>query len=128
MDDSSLLEAFEACTLPASALSHREHVRVAWLCLASGAPFEEGAARFCRGLRRYVTSLGKADRYHETITWAFLALVNERQHACRATAFELFARENPDLFVGDPSPLLRFYDRETLESERARRVFVLPRA
>jgi hypothetical protein len=126
MDDGALVEGFEACSLPAAEFGHAEHVRVAWLYLASGAPFEEAALRFCKGLRRYAESLGKADRYHETITWAFLALVNERRHASGATRFDAFAEQNRDLFAPDLAALTRFYDRETLRSELARRVFLLP--
>ncbi len=123
--DRALLAAFEAGTLSLGAFSHREHVRVAWLLLTSGAPFEEAAPRFCRALRRHVTQLGQAERYHETITWAFLALVNERRHVRRAGDFERFVADNPDLL--SPDVLLQVYDPETLGSERARRAFVLPR-
>jgi hypothetical protein len=126
MDDAALVEGFEACSLPATVFCHAEHVRVAWLYLTSGAPFEEAALRFCKGLRRYAESLGEADRYHETITWAFLALVNERRHASGATRFDSFAEQNRDLFEPDLAALTRFYDRETLQSELARRVFLLP--
>ena len=41
-------------------------------------PAAEALARFSKVLRRYAASLGKADRYHETITWAYLLLLNER--------------------------------------------------
>jgi hypothetical protein len=126
MDDVALVEAFEACSLPATEFRHAEHVRVAWLYLASGESFEEAALRFCKGLRRYAASLGKADRYHETITWAFLALVNERRHACPAISFDSFAEQNGDLFEPDLAALARFYDRDTLRSDLARRVFLLP--
>jgi hypothetical protein len=128
MDDAALVAAFEACSLKEADFSHRAHVRVAWLYLGSGARFEEAALRFCQGLRRFAASLGKADRYHETITWAFLAIVNERRHGCGASSFEAFAEENRDLFEPELAPLLRLYDRETLRSELARRVFLLPRA
>lgn len=128
MDDAALVDAFEACSLKEAEFSHRAHLRVAWLYLTSGARFEEAALRFCRGLRRYAASLGKADRYHETITWAFLALVSERQRACGASSFDRFADQHPDLFAPRLTPLLRYYDAETLHSELARSTFVLPRA
>ena len=127
LDDTALLRGFEACSLKESDFSHRTHVRVAWLYLTSGVHFEEAALRFCRGLRRYTASLGRADRYHETITWAFLAIVSERQRACAATSFDQFGREHPDLFEPRLAPLLRFYEAETLQSELARSTFVLPR-
>jgi len=127
VDDASLLARFEDLTLPAAEFSHRTHVRVAWLYLRD-APFEVGAARFCTNLRRFTTSLGKADRYHETITWAYLALVNERLRRAGAPGdFESFARENADLFDPKHGALGARYDEQTLRSELARRAFVLPR-
>jgi hypothetical protein len=127
MDDTALVHAFESCSLEESEFSHRAHVRVAWLYLTSGVHFEEAALRFCRGLRRYAESLGKGDRYHETITWAFLAIVSERQRACAASSFDRFANQHPDLFEPRLAPLLRYYDAETLHSELARTTCVLPR-
>jgi hypothetical protein len=127
MDDASLVARFEDCTLPASELGHREHVRLAWLYLRE-APFETAAPRFCAGLRRFAASLGKADRYHETITWAYLALVNERLHAEGSPPeFEAFARANPDLFDQEKGALAAYYDEATLRSALARRAFLLPR-
>lgn len=127
-DDATLVARFEDATLPADAFGHREHVRVAWILLREG-PFETAAARFCGALRRFAASLGKAERYHETITWAYLALVNERLHAPGAPPdFDAFASANPDLFDRAGGALARLYDRATLESPLARRVFLLPRA
>jgi hypothetical protein len=127
MDDAAFLSAFEACLLKEADFSHRAHLRAAWLYLTSAVHFEEAAVRFCRALRRYAESLGKAERYHETITWAYLALVSERQRACGASSFDRFAQQHPDLFDPGLAPLLRYYDATTLYSERARSTFVLPR-
>jgi hypothetical protein len=127
VDDASLVARFEDCTLSPSELGHREHVRLAWLYLR-GAPFEAAAPRFCANLRRFATSLGKADRYHETITWAYLALVNERLHAEGSPPeFEAFAGANPDLFDQAKGALAAYYDEATLRSAQARRAFLLPR-
>jgi hypothetical protein len=125
LTDAELLAGFEAFTLPASAFGHREHVRVAWLYLRA-APFESAAFRFCTHLRRFAEAHGKPGLYHETITWAYLVLVNERRHASEALDFESFARQNSDLFDNESGALAELYDAETLRSERARRVFVLP--
>jgi hypothetical protein len=126
IDDTTLVARFEDTTLPADAFGHREHVRIAWLLLRE-APFEVAALRFCGALRRYAASLGKAERYHETITWAYLALVNQRLRAGGAQDFDAFARANPDLLHRTGGALAQLYDRATLESPLARRVFLLPR-
>jgi hypothetical protein len=125
-----LVPAFEACTLAAERFRHREHLLVAWTYLRE-TPLAAAAARFIAALRRFAEAHGAPAKYHETVTWAYLALVNERLHgdgsACGARAqFDAFLAANADLL--DPERALgAYYDPATLASERARRVFVLPR-
>jgi len=126
LSDAELVTEFEACTLPNTAFGHREHVRLAWLYLRAD-PFEKAALRFCTNLRRFADVHGRRALYHETITWAYLALVNERRDACSAGGFDTFAAKNPDLFDNTNGALFTLYDRDTLHSERARRVFLLPK-
>lgn len=124
--DADLLQAFEDYSLPEDEFRHATHIRVAWLYLQQ---MELPAAiqTFVTGLRRYATSLGKADLYHETITYAYLFLVHERMHRLKLPhTWETFQQQNPDLFVY-PSPLLeQLYRPETLASDFARQIFVLP--
>lgn len=123
MTDGELLAALEACTLPEGDFHHVDHVRAAYLYLRNGG-FAEAIARMTSALRRYAAAHGKAARYHETITVAFLALVNQRLHEQGdGGGWEGFIRENPDLL--DQRILLHYYRPDTLGSDRARRVFVL---
>jgi hypothetical protein len=123
MPDDEFLQSFEGCTLPSSAFHHRDHVRVAWLYLQRCPPLE-ALARFTDGLKRFATANGHPGLYHETITWAYLFLIQERM--AEAETFEAFAARNPDLLAWNPSVLDRYYDRETLGSDRARKVFLMP--
>jgi hypothetical protein len=127
VDDETLLEAFESCTLPPDALGHREHVRVAWLIVRAHPHFEDGALRFCAGLRRFAEAHGKPGLYHETITWAYLVLVNERMRGSDAAGFDELGAAHRDLFEPGLGALMPFYEPELLRSERARGVFLLPR-
>jgi hypothetical protein len=124
--DADLLQAFEDCSLPEDEFRHATHIRVVWVYLQH---LELPAAiqTFVTGLRRYATSLGKGDLYHETITYAYLFLVHERMHRLEHPhTWEMFQQHNPDLFVY-PSPLLEhLYRPETLASDFARQIFVLP--
>lgn len=71
--------------------------------------------------------MGKGDRYHETVTWAYLLLLNERiQRMPPDTGWEAFAAANTDLFGPHNSILLRYYRPETLQSQVARRSFLMP--
>jgi hypothetical protein len=121
--DAEFIEAFEACTLPSTEFHHRHHVRLAFL-LFQREPFIEAAKHFIASLKRYATSLGSAGLYHETITWAYLVAIHERMNRGASGDWETFARANADLF--EKTFLERYYRPETLQSEMARRVFVMP--
>jgi hypothetical protein len=126
MTDREFLCAFEEGTLPADAFHHRDHVRLAYLYLRRS-PLPEAIARFRDGLRRFAAAQGKPERYHETITLAYLFLIHERLAATGGEeGFTAFAARNPDLFAWRPSILESYYRAETLGSDLARRVFVLP--
>jgi len=124
--DRDFIESFEACTLPEGEFRHADHVRLAWLYLRR-LPAAEALARFSEGLRRFARAIGKPGLYHETITWAYLLLIRERmERSGPAEAWEGFASRNPDLLVWKPSILGAYYREETLRSDLARRVFLLP--
>ena len=126
MTDDEFVARFEDCTLPNSAFHHRDHVRLAWLYLRRHPPLE-ALARFAGGLRRFATANGHPGLYHETITWAFLLLIRERmERGGSGETWEDLAQTNPDLLAWKPSALDRYYRPETLGSELARRVFVMP--
>ncbi len=125
IDDATLVETFEACTLAPEDLDHRNHVRLAWLYLHRY-PAPEVLVRLTRGLKAYTRVFGAEDKYHETVTWAWVLLIHERMRRLDQDAgWEEFARANPDLFAR-PSILKAYYREETLGSPLARQVFVLP--
>jgi hypothetical protein len=124
--DRDFLAAFENGTLPEDRFHHPDHVRAAWLLLREEPP-AAALARFSAALKRFAEAKGKTRLYHETITWAYVLLINERvQRSGGRLGWEDFARENPDLLTWRPSVLDRYYTAETLGSELAREVFVLP--
>lgn len=126
MTDEELVADFEAGTIPPGGFHHAEHVRVAWW-YARRHPWAAALARFQSALRGFAEARGKPERYHETITTAFMALVAERLDTTGADLdWDGFAARNADLLAWSPSILDRYYQPETLASDRARRVFVLP--
>ena len=64
------------CTLAEEEFDHAGHVRAAYLYLQSG-DFVESLERMRRAIRNYAGSLGNPDRYHETITVAYVALIQQ---------------------------------------------------
>jgi len=126
MTDADFLAALERCTLPESEFTHASHVRAAYLYLCDGS-FGQAIDRMAATIRRYATSLGKPDRYHDTITVGFLALIRERiSEDGDGGSWREFAAANPNLL--DRGLLLRHYRQAQLQSPLARRVFVLPQA
>ena len=125
LGDEELIRRFEDSTLSEDQFHHRQHVRMVWLLLRRER-MAIAADRFIEGLKRLVASLGKPSLYHETITWAFLLLINERMCRRHAATWEEFAAANPDLLTWHPSILDRYYTREMIGSELARRTFIMP--
>ena len=126
MTDAEFVRAFENCALPPGSFHHADHVRLAWLYLRDK-PFAAALEAFCVGLRRFAASVGKPGLYHETITWFYLLLIRERRARLAAGhAWEEFAAANADLLDWKNSILKKHYREETLQSDFARRVFVLP--
>lgn len=82
--------------------------------------------RFDGALRHFVTAVGAESKYHATVTWAFLALVNERMmQGAPAESWEEFAESNPDLL--NKAIISDYYPADVLASEAARQTFLLPR-
>ena len=104
---------------------HSDHVRMAWTYLQEYG-FPAGAGRFVEALQRFAAANGKPQLYHATITWAYLVTIWDRMSESGAGSWESFAEENPDLFTWKPSIIDALYPPETIASEHARRVFVLP--
>ena len=123
MTDAAFVAAFESCTL--DPFHHRDHVRLAWIYLREHA-FTEAFARFVDGLKRFAAFKGATGLYHETITCAYLFLIRERMDRDADASWETFVDTNQDLFRWKPSILDDYYAPDTLASERARRIFVLP--
>jgi hypothetical protein len=123
MTDSQFLAALEGCTLPGTEFRHAAHVRAAYLYLREGS-FADAIARMSATLRRYAGAHDKPGLYHETITVAFLSLINERlQRDGDGGGWPGFAAAHRDLLDG--RILARYYRPETLKSQIAREVFVL---
>ena len=128
LDDAALAAAFEALAIRPQDVRHREHVRLAFALLAREGDLATAAVAYRASLRRFAAAAGAAGKYHETITWAYLAIIAERmQERAYGSSHDLLA-EHPDLLDHQRGALARHYDvGELLASSRARGVFVLPR-
>ena len=120
-----LLERFVDTTLPADQFHHAQHVEVAWRFVRRyGMPAALG--EFTTAIKRFADAKGATGLYHETITWAFLLIIAEREARTPSETWERFAAANADLLTWQPSILTRYYSKELLASDLARRTFVMP--
>jgi hypothetical protein len=125
LTDEALHEAFVSTALPGDQFHHEQHVRVAWLFVRRhGMP--AALAEFTTAIKRFAAAKGAHGLYHETITWAFLLIIAERQARGPQDNWNAFAAANPDLLTWQPSILDRYYSKELLASDLARRSFVMP--
>ena len=124
--DNDLIAQFESGATPPQSFHHADHVRLAFEYL-SRYPALEALDRFSSALKSFAAAQGKAQLYHETITWAYLLLIRERiARANRDQTWDDFARDNSDLLVWKGGVLSMLYRQETLDSDLARNTFVLP--
>jgi hypothetical protein len=127
VNDVEFIARFEDGMLPGEKFHHRDHVRMAWLYLGRYS-LPDALAKFSAALQRFAAAHGRPDLFHQTITWSYLLLINERRERMETSlSWENFAAANADLFEWkDGGILANYYRPETLQSEFARRVFVLP--
>ena len=120
------VEMFEAGAIDADAFDHEAHIYVAWLYLERFSLLE-AVDRFSAALRRLTAQFGVPGKYHATITWFYLFLIEERRQQSGGDDWYCFRRKHKDLFVqGETNILKRYYNGATLGSDQARRSFVMP--
>jgi hypothetical protein len=126
MTGDELIQQFESGTTDAGSFHHADHVRLGFEYLIRYSALA-ALERFSNALQRFAAAQGKAQRYHETITWAYLLLIRERiARAGCVQNWEEFATHNPDLLICKGGVLATLYRQETLDSDLARHTFILP--
>lgn len=128
MTDPEFLAAFEACTIPHEAWSHRAHIRMAYLVLRRDG-LQKGLDAARAGIQKLNASQNTPEAldrgYHETITCAWMRLVDSAiRNYGPGEDFEAFAAQHPHLLCR--TQLRLFYSRERIMSWEAKRGFVPP--
>lgn len=122
--DEDFLRAFEELSFPVNLFHHREHLRVAWLYLKSS-DATRASERMAMGVRRFANHHGATQKYHHTLTLAWMRLVAaalvETPEGC---AFEEFLAAHPEL--RDKNLFAKYYSRELLQTTSARECWVEP--
>ncbi|MDE2150069.1 MAG: hypothetical protein KGJ55_09625 [Gammaproteobacteria bacterium] len=121
METAVLVAQLEAAELDAGQFDHRAHVRAAWHYL-NVLPLPEAAHRFAAVLQAYVRRLSAQEKFHLTLTLAFMHLIHQRMHA--GESWDRFSARYPELFRDAGKLINRHYSPQALE--RGRREFAEP--
>jgi len=125
MNEAQLVEQFEKVTLEPAMFSHENHVKLTWTYLKQY-PIPEVMIKLRNGLKAFTEHLGLPEKYHETITFAYVVLIAGVQAARPETPWLDFKKEYPEFFGPWPQLLARYYSPGVLETDRARQIFIMP--
>jgi hypothetical protein len=122
LTDDDLVEGFEAAAL--AEFPHADHVRLTIVYLARHGR-DATLRRMMDGLQRFAAQKGKPEKFHVTMTRAWVEVIElaRRAHPDAADARALVAA-CPELL--DSNLLDRFYSPDCLRSDTARLAWVAP--
>jgi hypothetical protein len=91
-----LVSAFENASIEPARFRHREHLYVAW-CYLRESSLEDALERYVRGLRALTSALGVPEKFHATLTWAYVTLLHAAMQRSPHASFDALLAENPAL-------------------------------
>jgi len=123
MTDDAFTRAFAEVTAGGRHFGHREHVQLTWLAVRRcGMPAAIDVVS--EGIRRTARYAGAPQKYHATISRAWVEVVSHHASTTPTADFDEFAAANPELF--DKRLLARFYSSALLAGPIARSGWVPP--
>jgi hypothetical protein len=117
------IELLEKIIRTRGGFGHREHLELAWTYLRLY-PIREAEGVMVAAIRHVARRHGAEEKYHETITRAWLQFVAVHMQRWGAGSFEEFIERNPDLL--DVKLVEHFYSRKLIFGEPARVAWVDP--
>lgn len=124
LTEDEFIRAMEECCYPNAQFRHADHIRLAWIYLRRYG-LRRAEKRVSETIHRFATSLGHEQKYHGTLTRAWVRLVAVAAHATpKITAFDEFISKHAWLL--DRSALSAFYSGACLKTDAARHGWVEP--
>jgi hypothetical protein len=102
---------------------HREHLELAWSYLQRY-PLDEASSAMVAAIQHVARTHHAEQKYHETMTRAWLHFVAVHVQRWGADNFEEFLARNPDLL--DHELIDHFYSRDLIRSPQARAAWIEP--
>jgi hypothetical protein len=107
----------------ATRFGHRQHIHVAWLAVRRYGT-DEATTLVAEGIKKTARYAGAPQKYHETISRAWILLVAHHITGDPVDDFAAFADRHPQLL--DKRLLTQHYRPATLSSQQARTGWVAP--
>jgi len=124
LPDRVFVAEFEACRYPKDRFRHADHIRLAWIYIREN-NYATAEDRMRRSIPRFAQAAGAGQKYHETMTIAWMRLVRVASHlSARIATFEEFAQAHSWLLKKDA--IFEFYSPERLLSDSARTNWIEP--
>ena len=117
------LQTLEQIVAQRGGFGHREHLELVWTYLGRY-PIVAASEAVAGAIRHVARRHGAPDKYHDTMTQAWVRLVAFHRADSQAATFDQFLAENPGLM--DRGLLDRHYSRDRLFSPDARAAWIEP--
>ncbi|GAB5400079.1 MAG: hypothetical protein Aureis2KO_16640 [Aureisphaera sp.] len=125
LTDAEFEKQFEEASLDPGLFNHQAHLRLAWIHI-SNYGIDPAIDHISAQLKNYTTSLGAADKYHETVTVAAIRAVYHFTLKSKATTFMEFIEENPRLEHNFKDLMDAHYGFDLFSSQEARKNYLAP--
>jgi hypothetical protein len=122
-EQSPFAELMAQVMASAERFGHRQHVHLTWLAVRCYGT-ADAVGLVSDGIQRTARYAGVPQKYHATVSRAWVELVGHHAAHCDAASFDTFAGQHPALL--DKKLLTRFYRPATLASTPARTGWVEP--
>jgi hypothetical protein len=124
MSDVEMTRALERGEIANENFRHASHLHVAWVYLSETTSVDQASAKMRDTLRRFAASVGKPEKYHETITVFWIRLLAWMRAVASGKTLEEIVESNPQLL--EKNFPLAYYSRERLFSDKARTMWLEP--
>jgi len=117
LSDQQFVLQFETLTLDPAYFNHIGHIRITWIYLQS-LPDTVVQKKVAEGIKNYATSLGATDKFHATMTQAFVQLITCRFRQNKELSWGKFLEKNSDL-VDDAKQVIGLHYSDDLLNSRS---------
>src|SRR5437588_6785404 len=95
MTGTELVRALECGGIANEDFHHLSHLHVAWVYLSESSGVDEAVDKMRNTLRRFATSAGKPEKYHETFTLLWVRLLAAFPSASSGVTLEQIVQKDP---------------------------------